>query len=185
MLNSIPGHHPLHAYGTSPPHHDNQKCLQTFPYVPWEMKLHLVENHYSRLLNIILQCSANSKQTDFKIASLVKKNVGFHKVSGGKLLKSHPKTLTDRTWLKIDKDSANSVKEWFEYPRIKTRVIGETPWEFENKNNPPENSWCRSQKWSVGCYVLSGHFVEEILSMHTHTQHILLECVRCCASCWP
>lgn len=38
-------------------------------------------------------------QNDFEIANLAKKNAGFHTVceqDGGKLLKSHPETLTDK-----------------------------------------------------------------------------------------
>lgn len=38
------------------------------------MRLPLVENHCSRSLNIILQCNASSRQTDFEIANLVKNN---------------------------------------------------------------------------------------------------------------
>lgn len=32
----------------SPPSHDNRKCLQSLPSVPWVMKLPPVENHCSR-----------------------------------------------------------------------------------------------------------------------------------------
>lgn len=45
MFNKIPGLYPLNAHITSPPNHDHQKCLQTFPSV-WGIKQPPTENHH-------------------------------------------------------------------------------------------------------------------------------------------